>query len=224
MAEIVAAVREWTGAEARPEERLFRWVVPASCLLHVALAAMLSLSPESRPVDAPSDAVAVEVLTAEEFAALSGASGRVPEIAAPVERTPPARGGMVRATRLFAEELLADPKSRQARETLPTLAADERMLQLCNIEAMEQVHRWKAEYEPEFVVAYATADTRIAGNAVEADGGAFRSHDRWYGIRFECEVSPDLARVVAFAFSVGAAIPRSEWERRNLPTAVDPDD
>jgi hypothetical protein len=220
MAEIVAGVREWTGAETRPEERLFRWVVPVSCLLHVALAAMLSLSPAPRRVGAPPDAVAVEILTAEEFAALSGASGRVPAEPAPPERA----RGMVRATRLFAEELLADPKSRQARETLPTLATDERMLQLCNIEAMEQVHRWKAEYAPEFVVAYATADTRIAGNAVAADGGAFRSHDRWYNIRFECEVSPDLARVVAFAFAVGAAIPRSEWERRNLPTAVDPDD
>jgi len=131
---------------------------------------------------------------------------------------------MIRATRLFAEELLADPRSSEARETLPTLATDERKLQLCNIEAMEQVHRWKAIYRPEFLVAYASADVKISGNAVKADGGAFRSRDRWYDIRFECEVSPDLARVVAFAFSVGAAIPRSYWESRSLPTVMDPDD
>lgn len=226
MAEIVAGVREWTGAEVRPEERLFRWVVPVSCLLHVALAAMLSLSPPPREVGAPPDAVAVEILTPEEFAALSGTGGRLPapDAAAVAPASLGRAGGMIRATRLFAEKLLADPKSRQAREALPTLAADERMLQLCNIEAMEQVHRWKAVYDPEFVVAYASAEVKIAGNAVAAAGGAFMSHDRWYGIEFECEVSPDLARVVAFAFSVGAAIPRREWESRNLPAVVDPDD
>ena len=186
---------------------------------------MLSLSPRPQQVNPPPDAVAVDILTPEEFEAIASASERVPE--APAAAAPSPReqaGGMIRATHLFAEELLADPRSKQARETLPTLATDERRLQLCNIEAMEQVHRWKPVYRPEFVVAYASADVKISGNAVTAAGGAFRSRDRWYNVKFECQVSSDLARVVAFAFSVGGAIPRSEWEGRNLPAATDPDD
>ena len=50
-----------------------------------------------------------------------------------------------------------------------------------------------------------------------ADGAAFRSHDRWYDIRFRCEVGPDHAKVVAFEFEVGDPVPRKDWEDLNLP-------
>jgi hypothetical protein len=38
-------------------------------------------------------------------------------------------------------------------------------------------------------------------------------------MRFECALSADHARVVSFAFKVGDAIPRDQWDSHNLPTA-----
>ena len=100
---------------------------------------------------------------------------------------------MIHASRLYAAAALSEPGSRQAREALPTLREDERILQLCNLEAMEQV-------------------------------GRFRSHDRWYNIKFECVVSHDHEAVVDFAFWVGDQIPPSQWESHGLTAATGPDD
>ena len=123
---------------------------------------------------------------------------------------------MMRAERLFSADVLADPRSRQAREALPHLAMSDRMIQLCNIEALEQVHMWKADFQPDTLVAHAMADAKLIGRTTAADGGAFRSKRRWYNIRFRCEVAPDLTKVVAFEFQVGEEIPKSEWESHNL--------
>ncbi|PKA41408.1 hypothetical protein CWR43_21515 [Rhizobium sullae] len=124
---------------------------------------------------------------------------------------------MVRPTQLFSAAILADPRSKQAREGMRQLATGERIVQLCNIEAMEQVHRWKAEFKPDFLVAYAMADTKLSGLTLQAEGGAFRSNRHWYNIKFKCEASPDIEKIVAFEFSVGEEIPESEWETRFLP-------
>ncbi|WEX76221.1 DUF930 domain-containing protein [Sinorhizobium numidicum] len=127
---------------------------------------------------------------------------------------------MVRATQFFSAKVLADPRSKKAREGLWQLATGERIVQLCNVEAMEQVHHWKAEFEPDFLVAYAMADTILAGRVLEAVGGALRSKGNWYNIRYRCEVAPDIKSVAMFEFSVGTEIPRDEWEAHVL-TAED---
>ncbi|MGO8020018.1 hypothetical protein AB9E19_34515, partial [Rhizobium leguminosarum] len=47
----------------------------------------------------------------------------------------------VEARRLVSDKVLADPRSRRAREALSGLAGSERNLQLCDLEALEQVRR-----------------------------------------------------------------------------------
>ena len=92
------------------------------------------------------------------------------------------------------------------RRTLRTLAPDARFEQLCDIEAMEQVAAHQKQFQPQQAVAYATADTRVAGNTLIADGGAFLSKGRWYRLAFRCEVTPDRMKVLSFDFAIGGPL------------------
>ena len=124
---------------------------------------------------------------------------------------------MVRVVQhFFSEKLLADPRSRHAREDFKQLASADQLVQLCNLEALEQVHRWKRTFQPDYLMAYAMAGTRLSEHAVEVGGGAFRSKQHWYNITFKCAVARDLRTVVAFEFQVGAEIPRSQWAEHYL--------
>ncbi|WP_186417888.1 DUF930 domain-containing protein [Bosea sp. CS1GBMeth4] len=123
---------------------------------------------------------------------------------------------MITARTLHSESVLANPRSRGTREALKTLDAAERIEQLCNLEAMSQIHAWKAEFEPDRVVAYAMAGTKLSKTILEAEGAAFRSRKQWYGLRFRCEMAAD-GKVTGFQFRVGEAIPRSEWAAHDLP-------
>ncbi|KRE23706.1 hypothetical protein ASE66_00055 [Bosea sp. Root483D1] len=134
----------------------------------------------------------------------------------PVVPSPPEPPAMITARTLHSESVLANPRSRGAREALKTLDATERIEQLCNLEAMGQIHAWKAEFEPDRVVAFAMAGTKLTKSALEAEGAAFRSRKQWYGLRFRCEMAAN-GKVASFQFRVGEAIPRREWAAHDLP-------
>lgn len=131
--------------------------------------------------------------------------------------------GMIPATKLLAGAVLADPENIQMKETLPKMARPDRITQLCNIEGMEQLRLLKPEGEADSVAPSAFAETIIKGYDLEAPGGAYRSHRKWYAVRFTCTVSPDFASVRAFRFEPGVEIPESEWESHDL-IAVDDDE
>nr|WP_211110237.1 DUF930 domain-containing protein [Acuticoccus mangrovi] len=121
---------------------------------------------------------------------------------------------------MLADATLNEPANRKAREALRTLGTDDRMEQLCDVEAMEQIAVWRPnEYRPELLVAYAFADTVFSGRTVTAEGAAFRSKDNWYHLDFTCEVAEDMERVVAFEFQVGDVIPRHLWEQYYLESS-----
>ncbi|YBV98186.1 DUF930 domain-containing protein [Phyllobacteriaceae bacterium JZ32] len=136
-----------------------------------------------------------------------------PEAPAQAPSTAPS---MIRATSLYAARTLADPRNRQAREGLAQLAGPDRMEQLCNAEAMEQIHHWREDFDPDRLVAYAMGDTRIDGDMFIADSAAFRSKRQWYNVKFRCGLTSDFKTVASFEFQVGDAIPRAEWEEHNL--------
>ena len=126
-------------------------------------------------------------------------------------------GAMIQPSVMLSAGALSTPEAEQARLALPTLADYDRRLQLCGLEAMEQIQAWQSTYSPERLVAYAMRDTRLRGDVVIADGAAFRSQGQWYNLRFECEVTQDLGKVVSFRFAVGDQIPYEEWAEHNLP-------
>jgi len=85
---------------------------------------------------------------------------------------------------------------------------------------MSQIHAWKSDFEPDRVTAYAKGATKLVGRALIADGAAFRSKRRWYDLSFRCELNPDQAAVVAFAFRVGEPVPKSQWAKLGLPRTL----
>lgn len=207
--------------------------------LAVHLAVLLLIARQKEPDALPdefSDAVSIEMVPLSALTGLTEPTpneptpveplpgGTVPEAVAPTPSTPPQpvqpapppiTPGMIRpATMLSARSLAA---SRQTRVALRTLAVDTRVEQLCGLEAMEQVHAWQRDFQPDRIVVYAMSEPRMTGNLFEADGAAFRSRSLWYNIKFTCELTPDRARVTAFAFAVGTPVPREDWDEHGLP-------
>lgn len=124
---------------------------------------------------------------------------------------------MIRPTRMLSAQTLADPRSKQARADLKTFASDERMIQLCNLEAMDQIRQWRTDFQPERVVPYATAEEKITGTTIAADGAAFRSRKNWYSLKFKCQLAPDGESVIGFEFLVGDPVARNRWDELGLP-------
>lgn len=213
------------------------WGLGASLVVHVllGLALLLVATPPSL-FTSQEDSITVDVVTPQEF----DAAGEQPQAVTQALKSPnlpstslretkspeftklvtdrPAKlaAGMIRAKHLMAAAVLADPRSAKAAKAMKTLAASERIVQLCNVEAMEQIHAWNSALKPDFLVAYAIAETRQSGNRLQADGAAFRSKQHWYDVSFTCEARPDLAGVDQFAFQVGDEIPKDTWRDHNL--------
>lgn len=180
-----------------------------SLLIHVPVVALLTIIAVVPDLPKPQEQAVSVTLTVD------APTPPQPTHAEPAplrEVTPAAVGeGMISATRLRSADVLADPRSAGVRRDLATLAPDTRLEQICNLEAMEQVHLWRPELMPDFLVAYAVADTRIQGREIEADGAAIRIADRWFRLRYACAVSADIAAVARFSFALGTEIPRVEW-------------
>lgn len=123
---------------------------------------------------------------------------------------------LMQATELLSAKTLDRPRSRKARPLLGTLSGEERNLQLCNLEALEQVSRSRPGSAPDLVAPYAMKPEKVKDNGIEVDGGAFRSKRNWFNIRFHCEVDPAGKTVTAFAFAIGDAIPKDLWQEHNL--------
>lgn len=130
------------------------------------------------------------------------------------------QSGMVTPKSFFAGAVLADPRNRKTRAEIAGLMSDERLIQVCNIEAMEQLKRWRPGFEADHVVPYAEAEPVLTATTLDAKGAAVHAGDAWYKLRFTCRSTPDLETVVSFQFALGASIPADEWERYSLPAIV----
>ena len=192
------------------------WVL-LSILLHVAAFALLRIQPRLATPQADRR-FSVEILTPRQFDALSmpppspNGTGNRPQ--SPDE-------GMVNAQQLYSTALLRNPANRQAREALGDVTADERALQLCNSEAVEQVRRRDVNLKPDFVIAYARSEIAVEQSGddalIRADGAALRSGDRWYELQFHCHLTADMADITSFQFRLGAEIERQLWDELGLP-------
>nr|WP_246711733.1 DUF930 domain-containing protein [Phyllobacterium myrsinacearum] len=118
---------------------------------------------------------------------------------------------MHKATTMLSAGVLADPRSRQTREALPTLELGTRLEQICNLEAMAQVAKWDKSFKPDRVIAYAMANTKVKSGVITATGAAMRSGGNWYNLAFNCAISPETQQVQSFEFTVGKPIPREQW-------------
>lgn len=134
-----------------------------------------------------------------------------PSQPAPPPAAPKAAPGMTEAEHLYAGAILARPENRSAREALKTLSPAERKEQICDTEAMEQIHRSHPSLHPDRLIAYVLEDVAWDGDQFDANGAAFRSAHQWYALRYQCRFDPATGEVAAFRFEIGAAIPRERW-------------
>lgn len=120
--------------------------------------------------------------------------------------------------------MLSDRRSKHAREALGQLSGAERNLQLCDLEALEQISRSRPGPPADLVAPYAMAAEKVTADGVEVRGGAFRAGKKWYGIRFKCGLDARSGKVVSFAFAIGDAIPEDEWQAHDLVAEDGPGD
>lgn len=221
----------------RPASPRFGWGTPASMLVHVlAIVALAALGLVPRRIDAPEpSSIAVEIVSPAEYLALTAPpqpSAPEPQplaapegettAALPPDATAPAApasppAGPIKATHFYASDILSH--DRRIAAALKTLGGDERVVQLCNIEALEQIRAVAPQFAPDTMVAYAMQDMDVRGKTLIADGGAFRSRRNWFAIAFSCTVALDLTHVEAFQYTLGAPIPRDQWEAHFLTEA-----
>ena len=193
------------------------WALGASGVAHAVLILSVALIVFTRPVPIEPPPVPVEMVTEAEFAAFEAVvaerTQRVPQT--PAEPAPariaPAEPAMTTATNFYAGQALLDPANREVRDALPTLARADRIVELCSLEALEQIHRARPEAEPDMIAVFAFAEVEVTV-MLAAPGGAFREDGRWYRVRFDCTAAADLQGVTAFAFAIGEAVPgQEEW-------------
>ncbi|MHC1550867.1 DUF930 domain-containing protein [Phyllobacterium sp. K27] len=110
---------------------------------------------------------------------------------------------------LFSQEALA---SFRVRQSARKMSARDRIMQLCTIEALEQVRRQRPGSFPDLLVP----GGRISEYSFNTSDGAFRSRGDWYNINFKCTVDNNRSKVVSFSFAVGDSVPRSDWSSRSL--------
>lgn len=211
----------------RPPVREMPWGTLASLCSHALLVALIPLLATSRPIAPPPPPQALDVELVSPAEIEPAAPPEVPVLAAPqadaepAEAAPLPRNGPIEATQFFAGKILAEDKEIAA--ALPTLGNDERVIQLCSIEALEQIKSAKPEYAPDTLVAYAFGDMNVAAGILTAPGAAFRSRRRWWNVSLTCAVTPNFTAVTAFEFTLGDEIPEADWDAHFL-TAEDEDE
>jgi hypothetical protein len=212
---------------AAPEEATRApWGMLGSIGLHAAALTLL-LVPVTHMIDVPRErSIEVDIISAAQFGRML-ASANAPVVPLPVPDIPAAPqtaqpqvddddDGLVHASTFHAASILEGPDGRKLREALGNVADSERIVQLCGLEGIEQIHAFDPRYDPDMIVAYTMKDTVRQGQTLIADGAVFRSARAWYRLKFRCTVLPDFSAVTDYAFAIGDAVPREEWEAHDL--------
>lgn len=196
-----------------------RLLTPAERVMTVQIVTVDSLPPapapskraDSAPVAAPLSvrATAAPAVTAEK--------PRPAHVATAQRASRP--GQRVEASDFFAAGILDDPSNADLRRSFSQLAGSEQLIQMCNIEALEQLGRdpsLQTGPAPDVVVGYAFGDLEVSGTRLVADGGAYRRQGAWYRVRLTCTANAQLTAITAFDYTLGESIPESEWEEHAL--------
>ena len=194
-----------------------RWTLPVSMVIHGGLlAAALLVVP--RALEQPAQRViAVELVRqAPPPVPAAVAAEPVAEAVPLTSGAPSQTDGMIAATDFYAGGILADPDNVEIRENFPLLASSEQVIQLCNMEALEQLRLASPAVVADTLVGYAFDSISVTGGVLDAQGGAVRSGGRWFHFRYHCAVTPDIAAVSAFEYALGAPIPEEQWEEHFL--------
>nr|WP_274706782.1 DUF930 domain-containing protein [Allorhizobium sonneratiae] len=115
---------------------------------------------------------------------------------------------------IYSKAILSNPHVRQALGHLPV---EQRIVQMCSIETLEQIRHTMPGSYPDLLVPFSTTGGRISGHVLDASGGAFRSRGQWYDISYRCESDAKVTTILSYRFQIGEPVPRGEWAARKLP-------
>ncbi|MBD9650907.1 DUF930 domain-containing protein [Ensifer sp. ENS09] len=126
----------------------------------------------------------------------------------------PVPSKLTEAKELYSAKSIADPRVKQALINLPV---KRRILQLCNLEALEQIRSQRPDTPPEGLVPFGPKGGFIAKNRMDASGGAYQNKSNWYDVDFNCVVNEDATEVTSFSIAIGGEVPKAAWKERRLP-------
>ncbi|MVA73331.1 DUF930 domain-containing protein [Agrobacterium vitis] len=116
--------------------------------------------------------------------------------------------------RIYSKATLSDPRVRQALGTLPP---ERRIVQICSIEMLEQIRRAVPGAVPDVIAGSPTTRQTVTARLMDVSGAAFRSRGQWYDIGYHCETDAKTLVITSFSYSLGAAVPKSQWQARRFP-------
>ncbi|MEI2298615.1 DUF930 domain-containing protein [Ensifer sp. MJa1] len=126
----------------------------------------------------------------------------------------PVPSKLTEAKELYSAKSIADPRVKQALINLPV---KKRILQLCNLEALEQIRSQRPDTPPEGLVPFGPKGGFITKNRMDASGGAYQNKANWYDVDFKCVVNEDATEVTSFSIAIGGQVPKAAWRQRRLP-------
>ena len=202
---------------------LVRWTLPASVAAHAGVLAAVLLMAVPRTLERSIEHVIsvdlVQSAPVQPGAVVEPALQLVSPVATTasgVVEAAAGQDGMVAATNFYAAGILSDPANTEVRKNFPLLARDEQVIQLCNMEALEQLRTGEVALEADALVGYAFDSVSVDRGVLDAPGGAVRSGGNWFHLRYHCAVAADIASVSAFEYALGAPIPPDQWEEHFL--------
>ncbi|WP_244534596.1 DUF930 domain-containing protein [Hyphomicrobium sp. CS1GBMeth3] len=117
---------------------------------------------------------------------------------------------------MFVLDATAAAAAGSLQKSLMKLEPEERAHQACVIKGLEAVRRDKRLKAADRLMPDTFRRARFEGNMVSAKGAAVRAKEHWYALSFECTVSDDQTRALAFSYKLGDEIPPEEWENAGL--------
>lgn len=97
-------------------------------------------------------------------------------------------------------------------KSLLKLSPEERAHQACVAKGLETIRRDKRLPGVDRIVPDTFKRTHYEGSVVSAKGGAVRARQHWYAISFDCTVSDNQLKAMAFTYKIGEEIPPDRWE------------
>lgn len=101
-------------------------------------------------------------------------------------------------------------------KSLMKLSPEERAHQACVAKGLDTIRKDKRLPGVDRIVPDTFKRANFEGSIVSAKGGAVRARQHWYAISYDCTVSDDQLKGVAFTYKIGDEIPAEEWEDKGL--------
>lgn len=124
--------------------------------------------------------------------------------------------GVAASAVVFVVGLSAAANAGSLEKSLMKLDPVERAHQACVIKGLEALRRDKRLVKADRLQPDTFKRAQFNGNVVTAKGAAVRSREHWFALSFECTVSDDQMKALAFTYTLGDEIPPETWETVGL--------